>query len=180
MKALAPFALVLLAIVTLVTSAFALEPNKDGWYFTGSGVRTKSVAFVSVKVYSIRHEMKQLPTEKSKRAVIDADVDKRFVWQMLRDVDAEKIQKALSEAYAMNGYTDGGKIQSFLSALNKELKEGTSVTIAYNATSKTTSLSISSGGSASVPGAEFMRATWSLWFGKIDQPQLGDAMIGNL
>jgi hypothetical protein len=170
----------LLLIVSFASISFGLEPDKSGWYNTGNGVRTKSVAFLSVKVYAIRHDMKQLPPQKSKRAVIDADVDKRFTWRMLRDVDAEKIQNALKEAYAMNGYGDAGKIAQFLGALNRELKEGTYVTIAYNAASKTTSLTVSGGGSASVVGVDFMRATWSIWFGKIDQPSLGDQMIANL
>jgi uncharacterized protein YxeA len=174
------FAVVALLLVTFAVSAFALEPDKNGWFFTGSGVRTKSVAFVSVKVYAIRHDMKALPPAKSKQAVIDADVDKKITWRMLRDVDAEKIQNALKEAYQMNGYSDGGKIGSFLGAMNKELKEGTYVTISYSAANKTTSINVSNGGSASIAGPDFMKATWSIWFGKIDQPSLGDAMIGNL
>jgi len=35
-------------------------------------------------------------------------------------------------------------------------------------------------GNASVGGADFMKAVWSIWFGKIDQPSLGDAMIANM
>ena len=170
----------ILSMLTIVATAWGLEPGKDGWYNTGSGVRTKSIAFVSVKVYAIRHDSKQLPAEKSKRAMIDMDADKKFTWKMLRDVDSEKIQNALKEAYAMNGYSDGGKIGQFLGALNKELKEGTYVTISYSAASKTTSISVSGGGSASIAGADFMKATWSIWFGKIDQPSLGDAMLSNM
>jgi hypothetical protein len=173
-------ALVALAFVTLTSAASGLEPDKNGWYFTGSGVRTKSIAFVSVKVYAIRHDMKQLPPSKSKQAVIEADVDKKLTWRMLRDVDADKIAGALKEAYGMNGYGDAGKVGAFLGAMNKELKEGTYVTISYNATAKTTSISVSGGGNASVSGADFMKATWSIWFGKIDQPSLGDALIGNI
>ena len=177
-------AIVALLLVTLVASfatrASALEPDKNGWYFTGSGVRTKSVAFITVKVYAIRHDMKALPPTKSKQAVIDADVDKKITWRMLRDVDAEKIQNALKEAYQMNGYSDAGKIGAFLAAMNKELKEGTYVTISYNSGSKQTSISVSNGGNASIAGVDFMKATWSIWFGKIDQPSLGDAMIANL
>ena len=85
---------------TLATRAFA-----EDWFFTGSAVRTKSIGPFTAKVYSIRHDIKGHPA-KSKQAVIDADMDKRFTWKMLRDVDKEKIQKALREAYAMNGYTD--------------------------------------------------------------------------
>ena len=174
------FAVVCLLLVTLVTSAWALDPDKNGWYFTGSGVRTKSVAFVSIRVYAIRHDMKALPGSKSKQAVIDADVDKKITFRMLRDVDAEKIQDALKDAYKMNGFNDGGKVGPFLAAMNKELKEGTYVTITYDSNAKSTSISVSNGGNASVAGPDFMKATWSIWFGKIDQPSLGDAMIGNL
>ena len=172
-------ALVCLLLVAFAASAWALEPDKNGWYFTGSGVRTKSVAFVSVKVYAIRHDMKALPASKSKQAVLEADVDKKITWRMLRDVDAEKIQNALKEAYQMNGFNDG-RTGPFLAAMNKELKEGTYVTISYNAGSKTTSIGVSNGGNASVAGVDFMKATWSIWFGKIDQPSLGDAMMANL
>ena len=166
-------------MLTIVATAWGLEP-KDGWYNTGSGIRTKSIAFVSVKVYAIRHDAKQLPAKKSKRAMIDLDADKKFTWRMLRDVDAEKIQNALKEAFQMNGYGDSAKVGQFLGALNKELKEGTYVTISYNAANKTTSISVSGGGSATIGGADFMKATWSIWFGKIDQPALGDAMISNM
>jgi hypothetical protein len=167
------------AVLAIAASAFALEANKDGWFHTGDGVRTKSVAFINVKVYAIGHDMKALPAAKSKQAVIDADVDKRITWKMLRDVDHEKIVKALREAYAQNGYGDAGKIGQAMSAFTGELKENTYVTIAYNSTSKTTTFSVlgAGGGSAAVSGVDFMKGTWSIWFGKIDQPSLGDAML---
>ena len=43
---------------------------------------------------------------------------------MLRDVDSAKIQKALREAFAMNGYGDACKSASFVGAFNnEEIKE---------------------------------------------------------
>ena len=42
----------LAAILTVAASAFALEASKDGWYHTGDGVRTKSVAFINVRTPS--------------------------------------------------------------------------------------------------------------------------------
>jgi len=173
------FLATLAAVLAVATGAFALDANKDGWFHTGDGIRTKSVAFINVKVYAIGHDMKALPPSKSKQAVIDADVDKRITWKMLRDVDHEKITNALKEAYAQNGYGDGGKIAQAMSAFKSELKENTYVTIAYNSTSKATTFTVmgAGGGSATVGGVDFMKATWSIWFGKIDQPSLGDAMI---
>ncbi len=169
------------AIVGIVGSAAALEANKDGWFHTGDGIRTKSVAFINVKVYAIGHDIKALPPTKSKQAVIDADVDKRLTWKMLRDVDHDKIIHALREAYAQNGYGDSGKIGQAMGAFTSELKENTYVTIAYNSTAKTTTFTVmgAGGGTATVPGVDFMKATWSIWFGKIDQPSLGDALLSH-
>jgi hypothetical protein len=164
------------ALALLVTPAAALERGNDGFFHTGDGIRYKKIAFINIKVYAIDHEMKDLPPQKSKQAVIDADVDKRIHWKMLRTVDAEKIRNALREAYAKNGYADAAKIGSFVDSINKELKEGDSVTIKYDAVQKATTITTPAG-SATVAGEEFMKATWSIWFGKIDQKDLGDALI---
>jgi hypothetical protein len=168
------FALAAVALMALPASA--LERDRDGYFHTGDGIRYKKVAFIHVKVYAIDHYMKDLPPQKSKQAVIDADVDKRISWKMLRSVDAEKIKNALREAYAKNGYGDAAKIGSFVDSIAKELKEGDAVTIKYDAVKKSTTIT-SPAGSATVPGEEFMKATWSIWFGKIDQKELGDSLL---
>jgi hypothetical protein len=175
----APHISVLVALTALAQPAMALEPGKDGFYHTGSGVRTKSIAFVNVKVYAIRHDIKCQVT-KSKQAVIDADCDKRFSWKMLRDVDHEKIGKALRDAFALNEYSDAAKIDTFIAAFKSELKENGGVSITYSAEKKSTSILVQGGGSASVAGPDFMKAVWSIWLGKTDQPSLGDALISNL
>jgi hypothetical protein len=66
-------------------------------------------------------------------------------------------------------------------AFNKdEVKENSAVVISYNAGNKTTTIWVQNGGSASVAGADFMKAVWSIWFGKIDQPAMGDQLISLL
>jgi hypothetical protein len=174
------FVSVLIAILTMAMSAFALDPGPDGFYNTGSGVRVKKVAFINFDVYAITHYMKGPLPPKSKRAVIDADVDKKFVWTMKRTVDAEKIQNALKEAYAKNGYTNQANINAILATFPGEIKEGAQVTISYNSDKKETTMSVSSGKTATIPGIDFMKGTWSIWFGNIDQPSLGDALISKL
>jgi chalcone isomerase-like protein len=170
------FTLVLALFATFASSAFA-----DPMIHTGDAVRTKSVGPFTAKVYAIRHDMKEKPPAKSKQAVIDADVDKKFTWKMLRDVDSEKIQKAMKEAFAMNGYGDQAKIGQFAGAFNKEeVKENSAVVISYNAGNKTTTIWVQNGGTASIAGADFMKAVWSIWFGKIDQPSMGDQLISKL
>ncbi len=151
----------------------------DDWTLTGSGVRVKTIAFIDIKVYSISHYVKQLPPSKSKQAVIELDAGKKFVWTMKRDVDQEKIQNALKDAFAMNGYGDAGNIGTFIGAFKSDLKERGSVSIVYDADRKTTTVSTGSG-SATIGGVDFMKAVWSIWFGKIDQPSLGDALISKL
>jgi hypothetical protein len=167
------------AVLLLATPSFAIDRDKDGYFHTGDGVRTKKVAFINVKVYQIEHKMKELPADHSKQGVIAADVDKAFAWKMLRSVDSEKIRTALRDAYAKNGYSDNGKIEQLIAPLTKELKEGTWITIRYDAAAKKTTLS-SSVGSSVVPGADFMKATWSIWFGNIDQPALSDALVSKI
>ena len=158
-----------------VTALFA----EGDYILTGSGIRVKTVAFIDVNVYAISHYMKQLPPTKSKRAVIDMDTGKKFIWTMKRDVDHEKIVSALKDAYAMNGYTDSAKIGQFIGAFKGELKEKSSVTIVYDADKKATTVT-AGGGSATVPGVDFMKATWSIWLGKIDQPKLGDQLMSKI
>ncbi len=179
-KLAAPLAAALAALLLTLAGLTGVTPARaDDWTLTGSGVRVKKVAFVDVNVYAISHFMKTLPPSRSKQAVIDMDTGKKFVWTMKRDVDQEKIQNALKDAFAMNGYADAGKIGQFIGAFKAELKENSSVSIVYDADKKETSVSTGSG-SATVGGVEFMKAVWSIWFGKIDQPALGDQLISKL
>ena len=60
------------------------------------------------------------------------------------------------------------------------MKEKSSVVITYNATAKTTTIWMQGMGSATIPGVDFMKAVWSLWFGNIDQPKLGDQLISKM
>src|SRR5262245_5413210 len=148
--------LALCAVVLFALPSAALERDRDGYFHTGGGVRVKKVAFVSVKVYAIDHYMKDLPSSKSKQAVIDAGVDKRFSWKMLRTVESEKIANGLREAFAKNGYSDNAKIDSFVRSFGKELREGDQVTIHYDAAQKATTVTTPSG-SATVEGEDFMK-----------------------
>jgi len=155
--------LLILTVLTVAGTASALQPNAEGWYHTGDAVRQKTVVFVTANVYSIGHDMKCV-VPKSKQAVIDADCDKRFTWTMMRDVDKGKIVNAMREAFQLNGYNDQNKINAALAAFSAD----------------TTTFWEQNGGTATVAGVDFMKATWSIWLGKIDPPSLGDKLIANL
>jgi len=174
------FAVVLGALMFALTFV-TTDASADGMIHTGDAVRTKSLGLFTVNVYAIRHDMAEKPAAKTKQAVIDADVNKVFTCVMKRDVDSVKIQKALREAFAMNGYGDAGKINQFVAAFNKEeVKEKSVFVIKYDAASKNVTLWVKDGGSATVNGVDFMKATWSIWLGKIDQPSMGDQLISLL
>lgn len=171
-----PSALLALTLTLFATSAFALDAN---FIKTGEGIRYKRVIGINIKVYDIVSSVKQAPPSKSKEAMIALDADKKLEWKMLRSVGAEKIRDALREAYEKNNYTDKAKIEALLAPISSELKDGATVTIAYDAASKTTTLS-TGGKTASVAGVPFMKATWSIWFGNIDQPSLSEDLLKDL
>lgn len=171
----------LLVVLFGLFLAFTRDASADGMILTGTALRTKSIGFVNYKLYNITHYMAAKPPTKSKQAVIDADVNKQFIWKLRNDLPTEKVKKALREAFAMNGYNDQGKINQFLGAFTpEELKEDSTLTISYNATSKAVTVSVPGGKSATVPGADFMKGVWSIWLGKIDQPSIGDSLIAKL
>jgi predicted butyrate kinase (DUF1464 family) len=169
----------MLASMTLAPSALAIQPDSGGWYHTGDAVRQKTVVFVTANVYSISHDMKCV-VPRNKQAVIDADCDKRFIWRMMRDVGNGKIVDAMKEAYAKNGYNDAGKINQALGAFSAEFKENAYVKINYDSAAKTTTFWEQNGGSTTVAGIDFMKATWKIWLGNIDPPSIGDRLIANL
>jgi hypothetical protein len=168
-----------LLAVSLASSAFAQSKDKDGFIATGEGIRYKKVAFINVKVYDITSYAKEVPAGKSKEGMISLDADKKLAWKMLRSVEAEKIAKALREAYAKNGYGDKAKIEQLLTAFTGDLKDGSTVTISYDAGQKRTTV-VAPNGHAAVEGVDFMKATWSIWFGNIDQPKLSEELVQNL
>lgn len=179
------FALVLATLVPVVASfvqptpAYALEPGKDGFFQTGAGTRSK----LGGKTYDIFHSIKQLPAVRSRQALIDADVDKRFslvfraVPLLLKPIvggsawPKDKIQGSFREGFAANDYTVKEKIDRFLSPIAQDFVEKDTIFIQYNAETKSTTITVKTA-KVTVEGADFMRAVWSLWFGKIDQKDL--------
>lgn len=173
MKRLAVALLAALAMMDLASAAWAME----GFVHTGSGVRVKKVLFVNAKVYEINHYMRALPQQHTRKAVVQADIDKVVAWRMLRDVDESKIRDSMKGAYALNGYRDDATLDKVLNVFTGGLKEGEQLKVTYDSQKKTTTFSRATGRRVIVAGMEFMRATWSMWFGQSDQPSLGDDLL---
>lgn len=173
--------MLLTAALCLLTIALDAAPTKDkhGYYVTGYATRVKKIVFANFKVYAISHHMKEFPATKSRQAVIDADVDKKIVMKMLRSVEGEKLSSAVVDAFRLNGYTDMGKVNTFLSVVKGEAKEGSYIIIWYDAAKKTTYISYG-GRRSSVAGIDFMKGLWSCWFGKIDQPSVPNGLMSRI
>ena len=156
----------------------ALRKTKSGYYITGTGIRVKEVLLVDVEVYAATHYMKVVPNPPTKSAVIEANVDKAMVLKMLRDVDLDRIVDGIKEGYQRNGWEDMAQVEHLFGILVDDLEEGESFQVMYDADKETTTaISGDRTRKASVRGRDFMRATWSTWFAKIDSPGLGDQLL---
>lgn len=177
-------ALVLGLFVSVAPGAFA----EGKWVTTGSSLRVKSIGPFTAKVYTITHMMKERPREGSRKGMIEAEVDKQFLLFFQRDVDADKIKNAFREGFKMNGYGDTAKIEQFVGAVgkgdvveyDKDKKGPPSISVVYNAKAQATTINVPGHGTATIGGVDFMKAAWSLWFGKIDQPAMGDHLMATL
>jgi len=157
----------------------ALPKSSDGFYRTGEGIRHKKVVLVDVQVYHATHEMKAIPKPPTRRNIILADVDKRTTITMLRGVDIEDILEGIREGYAMNDYENEEVLRKFLAPLTTDLEEGDTFRIAYDSATKSTSLQTRTG-TSTIPGKEFMLATWATWFQNHERPELTEALMKNL
>jgi hypothetical protein len=164
----------------LAPAAGAAVRGPDGFYRTGSAIQTANHWPFTIQVFAIWHETRELPPSKDRRAMIDLDTDKRFSLRMLRELDAERLRGGLREGLCRNGFTDDAIVGRFLAPLQGTLANGRAIWIEYDANAKRTRLVVDGGGSSSVDGAEFMRATWSVWFGKSSPSGLGDELLGEM
>lgn len=175
------FGLGLLAALTVTTSALADPPAPPGFVHTGTGTRVRSRAWVDVKLYDISHFMRTLPEKKTRQAVIESHCDKRFVLKFRMDVPADTAKDTLRAGFERNGFTDKDKIERFLSAFGTDgVKDGTRVVIHFDADADATSMTVGSLPAQTIAGVEFMRAVWSLWLGRSDQPKLGEQLVSRL
>lgn len=189
----------LVGSLTASPDALAFERPRTGWYLTGSTPRSitpapsgssAAASAKPLKDYTITHEMKALPAAKTRRGVIDADVDKRFTLHAHRDIPCTELKAALRAGFARNATTitpsANAKLQPFVDVCVGTLKAKSTVVIAYNATTKTTLVWMKTGASASAPatatapGLDFMKAVWSVWLGNVEPPRTADSLVARL
>jgi hypothetical protein len=172
--------LLALGVVAAAPQALAAPPGPDGFVRTGEGVQTASHWPFTVDVFVIAHEIKTVPDVKTRQAMIELDVDKRFSLRMLRDLDAAKLRSGLRDGYRRNGYSDGERMDRLFAGVPDGLPKGKRMSIGYDAAAKETRLVVDGAATATVDGVAFMKATWSIWFGKSKPATLGDELVKEL
>jgi hypothetical protein len=143
-----------IAVVAATRGAAGAPQAADGFYETGKAIQTAHHWPFSIDVFAMWHYMKQLPQTKTKQAIIDADIDKRFA--LATTYEFSKVLATLADA---------------------SLKKDDVLNIVYDARAKTTTFGRTNGPSTQVDGVPFMTATWSIWFGSSRPGDIGDRLM---
>jgi hypothetical protein len=152
----------------------AVPPSRspDGYYRTGEAEPHKGVL--------VEHDVKVLPADRSRSSLIELDVDKRLTIRALREINADEMREGLRDRYAKRGFVDDERVATFLAGLTGRIAPDQCVAISYDSGSKVTRLSVSGAAVSAAEGIDFMKATWSLWFGESVPSALGDSLMSNL
>jgi hypothetical protein len=172
-------ATVVFALV-LAAPAAAATKGADGYFRTGDAVQTANHWPFTIELFAIWHDVSELPSEKSAKALVELDADKRFSMRMMRDLDTSRLRAGLRDGYTRNGFTDAARVDRLLAALTGTLAKDSVLWITYDAKTKETRLTTDKGASASVIGVDFMRATWSIWLGKAKPQELSASLSRDL
>lgn len=143
----------------------------------GVGVRKKFM----VEVY---YGGLYLPSKsKDDKAVIEMDVPKAVVLKVVyKKVDADKWRAGWVEGFAKTAPSPGGdlkdRIDKFVSFFDEPLVKGEEVRLLY-IPGRGTEVVIKGRSRGVVPGNDFMKALWAIWFGeKPASEELKRGMLG--
>ena len=141
---------------------------------SGSGIREKKVAFLSVNVYKLTN---LLPSEiKIDKAhpmeAIERASNKVLKLNFLRDVDGEKIENSFKESLKNNQVELlTPQIVKTLAALRVDVKEGQTLTLTgEKRAGNLERLTIEGpGGKSSIEGPKLATQLWSIWYGNTEE-----------
>lgn len=119
---------------------------------------------------------------KNAKEVITSDQPKAVLIRVVyKEIPAEKWQEGWKEGFAITAPTAEGElkklIDQFIYLFNEPIKKGEQVLISYDPT-RGTEVVIKGKSKAILPGKDFMKALWSIWFG--DKPASGELKSGML
>ena len=161
--------LLLLLALTVSGNDYPPTATADGktLHLVGAGVREKTVFDVDVYTMGVYTETKTCEHEK----LVATDEAKRLRLDFVRDVPADKMKAALRESFGKKTpktapATLKGQIDGFLELFQKELVDGTSVVVTYVPGKGTTVTVDGKKRGAVIPGQEFQKVLWAIYFEK--------------
>ncbi|MCX7822759.1 MAG: chalcone isomerase family protein [Syntrophobacterales bacterium] len=155
----------------------SLQVGKENCVLNGIGVRKKFM----IEAYYAGLYLKK-PT-KNAQEVISNDEPKAVLIQVVhKEIPADKWQEGWKEGFAItapNAQSELKKsIDQFIAFFNEPLKKGEQVLIKYDPT-KGTEVVIKGKSKGILPGKDFMKALWGIWFGeKPASSELKAGMLG--
>lgn len=160
------YSVMVVAVLSLgaISTAHAERPGPDGFYTTGVTVRKQG----DKPLYTVVHEVKELPRSRSARGLVDAEVEKRFLFTPTGEMTCATFRAALRPRLIENGLA-ASTADAFLSACSKEKTRARAiVAIHYNPATKTTRLFVEGMGTTTLTGSAAMKAVWGVW---LDRPE---------
>src|SRR5512142_1182267 len=178
MSSLSRIACSLARAAGLVSPALAAAgAAPDGYHHTGDAVLKANHWPFTIELFAVGHDMRDLPAEKSRQAVIALDTDKRLTLRFLRDMDPDRITRWMENEYAHAGFRDAERVRAVVGAFGADrLAKDEQAVVQYDAATQITTVTVGRGAPIQVKGLDFMRATWAVWFGRA----LGDGLVAQL
>ncbi len=158
---LAVFGLCALGAVAIPATGSATEPGRDGFYPTGLVVRTDHAG----REYTIVHQVKTRPTQRTAAGLVLADVEKRFLITPARDIPCEAFRAQLRAGLVRNGMQQATATTLASACSGGIIKARSRIVIAYSPSTRVTVLDIEKVGSARVSGLDAMKSVWGVWLG---------------
>ena len=150
--------------LVVASTAHAERPGADGFYQTGVTVRKQG----DKPLYTLRHEIKELPRSRSARGLVVAETEKRFLLTPTGEMPCASLRAVLRPRLIENGLS-AATADGFLRACSKEKTRARAIiAIHYAPATKTTSLFVEGMGTTSLTGSAAMKAVWGVW---LDRPE---------
>jgi hypothetical protein len=171
-------AVIILSLLLLTPGLRALELEGNRYDETISvagktlhliGVGMREATFLKIDVYTFGAHAVTRTCDLARMR--DADEVKHLQMDFIRDVSADKMHANMKDNFATQTPKDASaslkaRVRTFLGTFDKDIIEGTSVQVDYIPSEGTR---VKIGGrqvGAPIPGADFMRVVWAIWFGR--------------
>lgn len=156
------------------------ERSPSGYYLTGQTVREESNGVR----YAIRHEIAQLPTDRSAAGVRAADISKRATISVVNETSCAALRDAFALGFTRAGVStadQAARMQLITAACpTGTLRAKSQVILSYKADQKITTLWVEGRAAIVFTGTSAMQDLWGIWFGAQPSTASETALVSRL